>query len=226
MLALELLVGTLLALFLLFFFLKDGDRIWAWLVGLFPRRARADVDAIGHRNWAVLGGYLRGVAIVALVDAVLIGAALAALGIPFVLPLALLTFLGGFFPIIGANLAGFAAVMVALVSDGLLAALIVAAVVLVVQQLEGHLLQPLIVGRSVKLHPIAILLALTAGGVLWGIPGAFCAVPLTAVAASTFSYLRTARAADGELGVSTNGALAPAARLWTPIPSGKQETHR
>ncbi|MGH3001372.1 MAG: AI-2E family transporter [Gaiellaceae bacterium] len=191
MIAVELAVGTLLALFLLFFFLKDGDRIWAWVVRLFPGDARADVEAIGRRGWKVLGGYLRGVSIVALVDAVLIGGALAVLGVPFALPLALLTFLGGFLPIVGANLAGFAAAMVALVSDGLLTALVVAAVVLVVQQLEGHLLQPLIVGRSVRLHPVAILLAITAGGVLWGIPGAFLAVPLTAVSAAAASHLRT-----------------------------------
>jgi putative heme transporter len=224
MLALELLVGALLALFLLFFFLKDGDRIWAWLVALFPQRARPDVDAIGRRGFSVLGGYLRGIALVALVDAVLIGAALATLGIPFALPLALLTFLGGFFPVVGANIAGFAAAMVALVSDGPVAALIVAAVVLVVQQLEGHLLQPLIVGRSVRLHPVAILLALTAGGVLWGIPGAFLAVPLTAVVASSLSYLRAARTPEDGIGLTTNGVL-PAGRLWTPTPSEQGKTH-
>lgn len=197
MLALEVLVGALLALFLLFFFLKDGDRIWAWIVGLLPSTARADAEAIGSRSWTVLGGYVRGVAIVALVDAVLIGAALGALGIPLALPLAILTFLGGFFPILGANVAGFAATMVALVADGVAAALIVAGVVLVVQQLEGHLLQPLIVGRSVSLHPVAILLALAAGGVLWGVPGAFLAVPLTAVAAGAASSVRASRLRRG-----------------------------
>jgi len=225
-LALELLVGSLLTLFLLFFFLKDGDRLWAWTVRLFPATARRDVDEVGNRGFAVLAGYLRGVATVALVDAVLIGAALAALGVPFVIPLALLTFIGGFFPIVGANLAGFAAAMVALVGNGLADALIVAAVVLVVQQLEGHLLQPLIVGRSVKLHPVAILLALTAGGILWGIAGAFLAVPLAAVAASAGSYLRSERRPHAGLGAPTNGAAAPSTRLWTPTNQQPVETRR
>ena len=223
-LALELLVGTLLTLFLLFFFLKDGDRLWAWTVRLFPATARGDVDEIGRRGFTVLAGYLRGVAAVALVDAVLIGAALAALGVPFVIPLALLTFVGGFFPIVGANLAGFAAAMVALVSNGLVDALIVAAVVVVVQQLEGHLLQPMIVGRSVKLHPVAILLALTAGGVLWGIAGAFLAVPLAAVAASAGSYLRSERRPRARLEAAADGAAIPPRRFWTPTNQQPMET--
>jgi predicted PurR-regulated permease PerM len=186
----ELVAGVLLTLFLLFFFLKDGDRIWDWVVRLFPRRARGDVEAIGAQSWQMLGGYLRGVALVALVDAVLIGSGLAIVGVALVLPLAVLTFLAGFFPIVGANVAGFAAAMVALVSNGLTAALVVVGIVVLVQQLEGHLLQPLIVGRSVRLHPVAILLAIAGGAVLWGIAGAFLAVPLTAVCATAASHLR------------------------------------
>jgi predicted PurR-regulated permease PerM len=225
-LALELLVGTLLTLFLLFFFLKDGDRLWAWTVRLFPAGARRDVDEIGRRGFAVLAGYLRGVATVALVDAVLIGSALAALRIPLVIPLALLTFVGGFFPIVGANVAGFAAAMVALVSDGLVDALIVAAVVLVVQQLEGHLLQPVIVGRSVKLHPVAILLALTAGGILWGIAGAFLAVPLAAVAASAGAYLRGRGRPHARTAAAAAGGGSPPALLWTPADGREPATRR
>jgi predicted PurR-regulated permease PerM len=120
-----------------------------------------------------------------------IGLALYVIGVPLVLPLGALTFLGGFFPIVGATVAGFAAAMVALVSNGFVSALLVTGVVILVQQLEGNLLQPLIVGRSVKLHPVAVLLSLTAGGVLWGVAGAFLAVPLTAVLAGTASYLRS-----------------------------------
>jgi predicted PurR-regulated permease PerM len=228
-LALELLVGALLTLFLLFFFLKDGDRLWAWTVRLFPAGARGDVDEIGRRAFAVLAGYLRGVAAVALVDAVLIGSALAVLGIPLVIPLALLTFVGGFFPIVGANLAGFAAAMVALVSNGLVDALIVAAVVLAVQQLEGHLLQPLIVGRSVQLHPVAILLALTAGGILWGIAGAFLAVPLAAIAASAGSYLRGREPAHVRTAAGAAADTVSPVGLWIPADGrahGAEPVHR
>ncbi len=188
-LVLEVLAGALLTLVLLFFFLKDGSRLWAWTLRLFPPEYRTDADEIGRRAWRTLGAYLRGVAAVGLVDAVFIGLALYLIGVPLVLPLAVLTFLGGFFPIVGATLAGFAAVMVALVSNGVTAALLVLAAVILVQQLEGNLLQPVIVGRSVKLHPVAVLLSLTAGAVVWGLPGAFLGVPLAAIVAETASYL-------------------------------------
>jgi predicted PurR-regulated permease PerM len=190
LIALELVAGAVLALVLLFFVLKDGDRIWAATLGLFPEHRRGDVQAVGSRTWAALGAYLGGVATVALVDAVFIGLGLALIGVPLVLPLAVLTFLGGFVPIVGATTAGFAAAMVALVSDGLVGALLVVAVVVAVQQLEGHLLQPLIVGRRVHLHPAAVILAVAIGGIVWGIPGAFLGVPVTVVAATTIGHLR------------------------------------
>jgi predicted PurR-regulated permease PerM len=189
--ALELLVGLLLALVLLFFLLKDGARIWSFLVSLFPPANQGDVDAMGRRAWRTLGGFLRGTAVVALVDAVFIGLAIWLTGVPLVVPLALLTFLGGFIPIIGAFAAGFAAVMVALVSEGFTAALIVFGAVLLVQQLEGNVLQPVLVGRTVQLHPVAVLLAVTTGGVLWGVFGALVAVPLTAACWSAIDYLRS-----------------------------------
>lgn len=190
LLALELLAGSLLALVLLFFALKDGERLWSFVVGLFPERRRGDVSAIGARAWVALGAYLGGVATVALVDAVFIGLGLYVIGVPLVLPLAVLTFLGGFIPIVGATAAGFAAAMVALVSEGVGGAVLVIGVVLAVQQLEGHLLQPLIVGRRVQLHPVAVILAVATGAVVWGIPGAFLAVPLTVVLAASASRLR------------------------------------
>jgi putative heme transporter len=189
LLVVEVIAGGLLTLVLLFFFLKDGERMWAWGVALVPEERRGDVHEMGVRAWMTLSAYLRGVAAVGLIDAVFIGLALWLLGVPLVLPLAVLTFFGGFFPIVGATLAGFAAVMVALVSNGLVTALLVLGAVLLVQQLEGNLLQPVIVGRSVKLHPVVVLLALVAGGVVWGLIGAFIAVPLTAVVVSTASYL-------------------------------------
>jgi predicted PurR-regulated permease PerM len=199
-LAVEVLAGTALASVLLFFFLKDGERIWGWLLGLFPEGQRADVDEIGKRAWRTLGAYLRGVAAVGLVDALVIGLALYLIGVPLVLPLAVLTFLGGFFPIVGATVAGFAAAMVALVSNGFTAALLVSAAVILVQQLEGNLLQPVIVGRSVRLHPVAVLLSLTAGAIVWGLAGAFLAVPLAAIVTEAALHLssrgRAASAAE------------------------------
>jgi putative heme transporter len=188
-LAIELLAGLVLAIVSLFFIVKDGERMWRFTVGLFPPRARDDVDAIGRRAWETAGGYIRGIAIVALADAILIGLALWLIGVPFVIPLAALTFVGGFFPIVGAFVAGFAAAMVALVAVGFLAALLVVGAALLVQQLEGNLLQPVVVGGAVELHPLAILLAVTAGGVAWGVAGAFLAVPLLAVSVRAASHL-------------------------------------
>jgi putative heme transporter len=189
-LAAELVAGLLLAIVLLFFFLKDGDRIWGWIVGLFPSGQRGHVGEIGRRAWAALSGYVRGTAIVALVDAVLIGIVLAVLGVPLVVPLALLTFLAAFFPLVGAVIAGILAALVALVTEGTTDALIVAAAILVIQQLEGDVLQPIVLGKAVRLHPIAILLALTVGATLGGIIGAFLSVPVAAVGAAVLSYAR------------------------------------
>lgn len=189
-LAIEIVAGGLLALVLLFFFLKDGERIWAWIAGLFPARFRPDVDEAASRAWVTLGAYIRGTALVALVDAVLIAIVIAILGVPLLLPLALLTFVGAFFPLVGAVLAGSVAALVALVSEGPVDALILVGAIIVIQQLEGDLLQPLILGRAVRLHPVAILLSLTAGVAVAGVVGAFLAVPIAAVTASVGGYLR------------------------------------
>lgn len=190
LLLLEVVIGLALALVLTFFFLKDGERIWDWTVGVSPAGARADLAEIGRRSWRTLGGYLRGVTLVALFDAVFIGLALVVLGVPAALPLAVLTFLGAYVPIAGAVLTGAGAVVVALAADGLVTAGLVAAAVLVVQQIESNLLHPVVVGRAVALHPVAILLALTTGAVLAGVVGALVAVPLAAVAAQAGGYLR------------------------------------
>ena len=193
--AVEVIAATLLGLVILFFLLKDGARIWAFLIGLFPVRIRDDVSEMGERAWTTLGGFLRGTAIVAAIDAFFIGLALALVGVPLVVPLAVLTFFGGFVPIVGAFVAGFACAMVALVSNGLTAALIVVGATLAVQQIEGNLLQPIIVGPRVELHPIAVILAVTTGGVLWGVLGAFVAVPVASAAWAAISYLREKRRA-------------------------------
>jgi predicted PurR-regulated permease PerM len=195
LLVIEVVVGLVLAVVLIFFFVKDGRRMWAWFVTRFPERLRTDVHAIGVLGWGALGGYLRGTTLVALVDAIGIGIALVLLDVPLALPLALLTFVAGYFPIVGALVAGFAAAMVALAANGLTNALLVVAATLIVQQVEGNLLQPLIVGRTVRLHPAAIIIAVTTGGVLWGVAGAFIAVPTAAVVTQAIGYLRTRPAA-------------------------------
>jgi predicted PurR-regulated permease PerM len=195
-LAIEVVTGGLLSLVLTFFFVKDGDRMGDW----FARHAggRADeVRAVGRRAFETLGAYLRGQATVGLIDGVLIGIGLAIVGVPLAVPLAFLVFLGAFLPIVGAFLSGLIAALVALVSNGLVAALIIVAITVVVQQLEGHVLAPLVLGRAVKLHPAVILLALTGGGVVGGIIGAALAVPAVAVLTSVGSYLR-GRPALGE----------------------------
>lgn len=193
--AAELVAGALLALVSTFFLLKDGDRLWRRLVaGLGPARGEA-VDEIGRGIWLKLGAYVRGTIVVALFDAVFIGLALWVIGVPLVVPLAVLTFATAFIPIIGATVAGAAAVLVALVTGGMHDALLALAAVIAVQQIESQLLSPVVVGRAVRVHPLAILLAVTAGGVLAGILGAALATPLLAaiVTAAQVVQARTAR---------------------------------
>jgi predicted PurR-regulated permease PerM len=185
----EVIAGFFLALFTLFFFLKDGRSIWLWLVGLFPRDSRAYVDEAARRAWRTLISYVRATAAVALVDAVGIGIGLAILSVPLVIPLAALVFLGAFIPILGSFLAGSVAVLVALVSKGPITALIALAVVVLVMQVEGHILQPLLLGRAVRVHPLAIVLAIAAGLLIAGIFGALIAVPIVACANVAGTYL-------------------------------------
>jgi predicted PurR-regulated permease PerM len=179
--ATEFITGALLVLVVLFFFLKDGDRIWAFFLRPFTGERLERGRRIGDTSVKVLGGYLRGTAIVGLVDAVVIGIGLAILQVPLALPLAVVVFLGSFIPLVGATIAGILAALVALVANGPVVALIVVAIVIAVNQLEGDLLQPVVMAQSLKLHPLVILIALTAGTILGGIAGAVLAVPLTAV---------------------------------------------
>lgn len=185
----QVLTGFLLALFTLFFFLRDGRSVWLWLVGLFPSDARAYLDEAARRSWRTLISYVRATVAVALVDAVGIGIGLAVLRVPLVVPLAALVFLGAFIPIIGSFLAGSVAVLVALVSVGPIKALIALGVVVLVMQLEGHVLQPLLLGRAVHVHPLAVVLSIAAGLLVGGIFGALIAVPTVACLNVAGTYL-------------------------------------
>ncbi|WP_372698692.1 AI-2E family transporter [Arthrobacter sp. JSM 101049] len=178
----ELTTGFILMAVILFFFLKDGRAMWAFCIQKLRGRQLAKVRVAGIRAMAVLGGYVRGTAIVATIDAVLIGACLLILQVPLALPLTVLIFLGAFVPILGATVTGVLAAVVALLGVGPVAAVIVAIVVIVVNQLEGNLLQPLVMGRTLQIHPLVVLLALATGAVIAGILGAILAVPLTAAA--------------------------------------------
>ncbi|HEX8080312.1 MAG TPA: AI-2E family transporter [Jatrophihabitans sp.] len=186
----HLLVHGVLALVLCFFFLKDGPKFVPWLTRWVGPRAGRHLGELSVRSWGNLSGFIRAQAAVGLVDAVAIGIGLAILGVPFALPLAVLVFFGAFIPIIGAFVTGALAALVALVTNGLTSALIVVVLVLVVQQVEGHILQPILVGRALDLHAALVILAVTTGGALAGITGAFLAVPLVAVVVTMVRYAR------------------------------------
>lgn len=189
-LVLEVLAGLLLAVIVLFFFLKDGDRIWSFVQSLAPRRHRRHVREAGERSWSALAAFLRGQTLVALFDATFIGLGLVITGVPLALPLAVITFFAAYIPYIGAISAGAAAVLVALVSQGFITALIVLAIIVAVQQLEGNVVQPLIMGRALHVHPLVIVLGVVAGGVLAGIIGSVVATPVLAAGSGVFGYIR------------------------------------
>ncbi|MFJ8636435.1 AI-2E family transporter [Streptomyces sp. NPDC093568] len=184
------LVTAILAVFLMFFFLKDGPRFLPWLTRQLPGRLAHDVPVLAERAWDTLGAFMRSQALVGMLDAVFIGLGLWILDVPLVLPLTVLTFVSAFVPIVGAVFAGFVACLIALVSNGPTDALIVLAIILVVQQLEGNVFQPMIQSRGLGLHGAVILLAVTLGGSLAGIVGSLLAVPVTALIAVIWNYLR------------------------------------
>ncbi len=188
--AFEFVAGLLILLVVLFFYLKDGRRLPEGVLALVPSRLRDHARAIGLRAWDTVGAYFRGQLLVALVDAVVIGIGLLVLGVPLAIPLAVLIFFGGLFPIVGAVTTGALAILVALADAGLTAGLIVLGLILVVQQLESNVLQPLILGHAIRLHPLVVLLAITIGATTIGILGAFLAVPIAAVIADAIDYLR------------------------------------
>jgi predicted PurR-regulated permease PerM len=190
---LEILTGLVLMLFISFFLLKDGERIWSWLISGLGPEANRRLGNAGTAAWRALTNYVRGTTAVAAIHAIFIGLALWILGVPLLVPLIILVFLAAFIPLIGILVVGALAILVTLATKGWLAAVILVVVFLVENQLEGHLLQPLVVGRAVRLHPLAIILVLAVGAVIAGIPGAIVAVPAAAVITYAWPFLRGGR---------------------------------
>jgi predicted PurR-regulated permease PerM len=186
-----LITGLVLAVFTLYFILRDGPALWAWILRRFAPETRPVVDRAGRRAWVVLGGFVRGTALIAAIDATLIGIGLWLLGVPLAFALAVLVFLGAFVPFVGAFVSGLVAVLVAFADEGWEIGLAALAVVVAVQFVEGNFLQPIIQSRTVDLHPAVILLAVAGGASLAGIPGAYLAVPVTAVAFAVIGSLES-----------------------------------
>jgi predicted PurR-regulated permease PerM len=187
--ATHVVAGLFISLFCLFFFLYQGPQIWAWVVRLFPRQAREKADSSGRKAWVSLTAFVRATIIVAAVDAVGISLGAAILGLPLVSAIGILVFVGAFIPVVGAFVSGIVAVLVALVAKGPLYAVIMLAVVIAVQQLEAHVLQPFLLGRAVSVHPLAVILSIATGVVIAGIVGALVAVPTAAVLNTIVNHL-------------------------------------
>ncbi|MFY0409231.1 AI-2E family transporter [Solicola sp. PLA-1-18] len=181
-------VNTVVVVVLCFFFAKDGHRFLPWVRRLTGRRAGDHAGEVLGRSWDTLGGFVRAQSVISLFDAVLIGAGLLVLDVPLAVPLAVITFIGAFVPIAGTLVSGGLTVLVALVTDDLRTALLVLALVVVVQQLESNVLSPVLQGKAMRLHAGVILLSVTAGSSLFGVSGAFLAVPAVAVAATVARY--------------------------------------
>ncbi|MFE5137505.1 AI-2E family transporter [Streptomyces fagopyri] len=211
----EALTGILLTMFSTLFLLYDGKRIWEWTLKLVPAAARPGVAGAGPRAWRTLTAYVRGTVIVALIDAIFIGLGIYFLDVPMAVPLAVFIFLFAFIPLVGAVVSGALAVVVAVVTQGVFTALMTLLVVLAVQQIEGHILQPFILGRAVRVHPLAVVLSVAAGGLVAGIGGAVVAVPLVAVTNTVVGYLRSyAREPAQRYAPGPHGATAP-----EPVPA-------
>jgi predicted PurR-regulated permease PerM len=194
--AVELLAGIVLCFFISFFLIKDGERIWAWLISGFSPARRNRANLAGHAAWHAVVYYVRGTVAVAAIHAIVMGITLSIIGSPLVAPLAVFMFVAAFVPLAGVLIAGTVAILIVLASKGLIAAVIVLAVMVVMNQLEGHLLQPQVVGKMVKLHPLAVILVLAVAGVVAGIAGAVVAVPITAALTSATRALRQDSAPD------------------------------
>ena len=193
--AVELVTGLILTFFVMFFLLKDGERIWAWLVSRLSPEARRRADNAAGAAWTALVNYMRGTTAIAAIHAVVIGLALFILGVPLLVPLTILVFLAAYVPLVGILVAGALAFLVTLGTKGWIAAVVLLAVFVVEGQVEGHLLQPLVMGRIVRLHPLAIILVLAVGGIVAGIAGAIVAVPAAAAILHASPYLRRERPA-------------------------------
>ncbi|WP_372449673.1 AI-2E family transporter [Microbacterium flavum] len=212
--------GAVLALFILLCTLADGAGIWRWVVRLFPRRARTDVDGAGRAGWATVVTYARTQLLVATIDAIGIGLGAFLLGVPLAIPIGVLVFLGAFVPFVGAIVTGSLAVFLALVYNGPWIALWMVIVVLGVQQLEGHVLQPLLMGSAVKVHPLAVVLVVAGGAMIAGIPGALFAVPLAAFVNVVAVYL-SGRNATGS--PPDPGDLASPELIWSTVPRSRRK---
>ena len=197
-LVVEIVAGLLLALVLTFFFVKDGERFQRFALRRIPPERHDLARRLANRGWAALAGYLRGSAMLGVIEAIVIGIALALVGGGLVVPVMVITFAAAFVPLVGAVVAGVIAVLVALVTAGFTPALVVLAVAVVVQQFDNDLLAPFVFGKTLELHPVIILLAVTAGGTLFGIVGAFLAVPVTAVIINVTIEAQRARDEDRE----------------------------
>ncbi|MFH8365874.1 AI-2E family transporter [Streptomyces sp. NPDC018031] len=225
----EVMTGILLAMFSTLFLLYDGPKIWAWALKLVPAPAREGVAGAGPRAWQTLTAYVRGTVIVALIDAIFIGVGIYFLDVPMAVPLAVFIFLFAFIPLVGAVISGALAVVVALVTVDAFTAAMVLIVVLAVQQIEGHILQPFILGRAVRVHPLAVVLSVAAGSLIGGIGGAVVAVPLVAVTNTVVGYLRAytseaaMRAAAGPHG-ATAIEVAPVPAPGSAAAGGEPES--
>jgi predicted PurR-regulated permease PerM len=186
----EVLAGAVLCFFISFFLIKDGDRIWAWVTSGLMTERRRRADLAGRAAWQSVVYYVRGTIAVAAIQATVMGITLAVINAPLVAPLALIMFLAGFIPLIGVLVAGTLAILIVLAAKGLIAAVVVLGVLVLMNQLEGHLLQPQVVGKMVRLHPLAVILVLAVAGVVAGIAGAVVAVPITAAITSAVRALR------------------------------------
>lgn len=217
----EVLTGILLAMFSTLFLLYDGKRIWNWTLGLVPAAARPGVAGAGPRAWRTLTAYVRGTVLVALIDAIFIGLGIYFLDVPMAVPLAVFIFLFAFIPLVGAVVSGALAVVVALVTQGVFSALMVLLVVLAVQQIEGHVLQPFILGRAVRVHPLAVVLSVAAGGLVAGIGGAVVAVPLVAVTNTAVGYLKAYSRDQHHLGAGAVGPGPHGATAMGLVPDGR-----
>ncbi|MFE6734392.1 AI-2E family transporter [Microbacterium sp. NPDC057650] len=214
----HVMTGAVLSVFILICLLADGGGIWRWTVKLFPRAARPAADASARAGWATVINYARTQLLVAAIDAVGIGVGAALLGVPLALPVAVLVFLGSFVPIVGAVVTGAIAVFLALVYNGLWIAVAMLAVVLGVQQIEGHLLQPLLMGSAVKVHPLAVVLVVAGGAMIAGIPGALFAVPLAA-------FVNVVAVTLGS-GSWKTGKTPDADLIWSTVPRERRRRNR
>jgi predicted PurR-regulated permease PerM len=194
----ELLAGIVLCFFISFFLIKDGDRIWAWAISGFHGERGRRVNLAGHAAWQAVVYYVRGTVVIAAIHAVVMAITLGVIGAPLVVPLAVFMFIAAFIPIVGVLIAGTVALLVVLAAKGLVAAVVVLAVMVVMSQVEGHLLQPQVVGKMVQLHPLAVILVLAVAGVVAGIAGALVAVPITAALTSAARALKQDEAVGSE----------------------------